>query len=237
VQAERLGVYWLGTESQNGNSGKEVRFMLKRSILILTVGLAAALLASASTVGFSPGVPCVDVVGNDIPCTAAPSTTALTSSNDPLFVLPSDPGLVHLPIFVVPGDVVLFETSPGSLNNQLTWSDVVEFFNVRNPTGGFVQGSFAQTFPDAEPVGILLPPGFTLSLNAVGLPETTTGVGSDAVDFTTYTAGSAAYQIHSDAALNPEPPEPTESTPEPATSGLLGLGLGGLFLLGKLRGR
>src|SRR5579864_7362398 len=68
----------------------------------------------------------------------------------------------------------------------------------------------------------LLPPGFSLSTNAVGITETQTGVGSDAIDFTTYTAGSAVYQIHSDSPQN-ELPEPMEGTPEPATMGLLGL--------------
>jgi hypothetical protein len=154
------------------------------------------------------------------------------SALDPLFVLPSDPGNVHLPIFVVPGDVVLFETASGSLADPSTWSDVVEFSNVAG-----VHGSFAQTFPDAEGVGIILPAGFTLSANAVGIFETLIGIGSDATDFTDYTAGSATYQIHSDCASKAcELQEPRE-TPEPATISLLGLGLAAVFGLGLNKAR
>jgi hypothetical protein len=202
---------------------------LSRLSLILVVGfMSTMMLAPGATIG--PGTPCTDIIDENAPCSSSTSSTA--TAKDPLFVLPSDPGLVHLPIFVVSGTVVLFETpTGGSLTDQTTWSDVVQFFDMPG-----VSGSFAQTFPDAEPVGILLPVGFMLSGNAVGVVETQTGVGTDAADFTVYTAGSATYQIHSDSPCC-ELPEPMEGTPEPSTMGLFGLGLAGVCALGRFRKR
>src|SRR5579872_5064980 len=155
---------------------------MRHLIVILVAGVLTAAMASGSAVSSLPGTPCSDVVGNNVPCTGTPSITATTNSNDPTFDLANDPGVVALlgatggGIFVVPGDVVLFETTNGNLQDQSTWSDVVRFSNSRG-------GSIATTFPDAEPVGILLPGGFTLSGNAVGLMETTTGTSSDVTDF------------------------------------------------------
>jgi hypothetical protein len=207
---------------------------MRHSVVILVAGLLTAAMASGSAVSFSPGIPCVDVVGNNVPCTGIPSTTALTNSNDPTFNLANDPGVVALlgatggGIFVVPGDVVLFETTNGNLQDQSTWSDVVQFSDGRG-------GSIATTFPDAEPVGILLPGGFTLSSNAVGFMETTTGTSSDSTDFTTYVAGSATYQIHSDCTGACELSD--VETPEPSLMGLLGFGFVGLLAAVKLRSR
>jgi hypothetical protein len=178
--------------------------------------LAALTLFTTGTINASfllPGTPC-PVGTAPAPCTAG---------SDPTFVLQNDPGVVVLGQFVVPGDVVLFETPNGSLTNTSTWSDVVEFSDL--PNGG---GSIATTFADAEGAGILLPAGFHLSLNAVGIQENPVGNGTDA-DFTTYTAGANVYQIHSDSP-SAEIPEPMEGTPEPATMGLLGLGLTSVFL-------
>ena len=197
---------------------------MKRSILIVVVGLTATMVVPGAAV-LLPGMPCPNP---DVSCSVSPGTS---TAADPTFVLPNDPGMVRLGIFVVPGDVVLFETPNGLLTDSSTWSDVVQFSD--SPTGA---GSIATTFPDAEPVGILLPPGFSLSTNAVGITETQTGVGSDAVDFTTYTAGSAVYQIHSDSPQN-ELTEPMEGTPEPATMGLLGLGLSSIYVISKLKTR
>jgi hypothetical protein len=143
-----------------------------------------------------------------------------------LFNLVNDPGTVNLGIFVVPGDVVLFEHPGGSLTAPATWSDVVRFTTGAN-------SSSATILADGES-GVILPPGFTLSGNAVSIVEVQTGTGTDA-DFTVYTAGSATYNVHSDAALNPEPPEPMEGTPEPSTLTLL-IG-GSLLLIGRARRR
>jgi hypothetical protein len=185
---------------------------------MLVIGVMTATLADASIILVDPGSPCPDP---QQPCSAIPIGV---SAVDPEFTLGSDPGAVSLGIFVVPGDVVLFETPNGSLADRSTWSDVVEFSD--SPAGG---GSIANTFADAEGFGIILPPGFTLSANARGIFETTTGTGSDATDFTDYQAGTALYHIHSDCASAAcEASEPPE-TPEPATISLFGLGLAAAF--------
>jgi len=155
--------------------------------------------------------------------TSSSATSALATV---LFNLVNDPGTQDLGIFVVPGDVVLFEHPGGSLTAPATWSDVVRFTTGAN-------SSNATMLADGE-TGVILPPNFTLSTNAVSIVEVQTGTGTDA-DFTVYTAGSATYNVHSDAALNPEPPEPTEGTPEPSTLTLL-IG-GSLLLIGRARQR
>jgi hypothetical protein len=210
-----------------------------KPLLVTVIGLVlGAATVSATIAPFAPGTPCIDIVGNNVPCTANPTPTS-SSSQDPLFVLANDPGTVPLllptggPIFVVPGDVVLFESNVGvpSSTNTSFWSDVVRFSDGPN-------GSIATTFADAENFGVILPPGFTLSLNAVGIQETLTGNGTDANDFTTYVAGSATYQIHSDCAgPGCELPEPNEGTPEPSMMGLLGFGFAGIILASRLRSR
>jgi hypothetical protein len=198
----------------------------KRLILVLVVSLTLAVMARGSTQPIVPGTPCPDP---SQPCTA---TVVGAGSLDPEFTLPTDPGVVSLGIFVVPGDVVLFETPNGSLTDPSTWSDVVEFSD--SATG---RGSIATTFPDAEGFGVILPAGFSLSANAVGILETTTGSGSDATDSTDYTAGTALYHIHSDCASAAcEAQEPPE-TPEPATLSLLGLGLAAAFGVGRNKAR
>jgi hypothetical protein len=112
------------------------------------------------------------------------------------------------------------------MSNPTTWSDLVHFADGPN-------GSTATMFADGE-AGVILPPGFGLSNNAVSIVEVQTGTGTDA-DFTVYTAGTATYNVHSDAALTPEPPEPMEGTPEPSTVTLF-LG-GSLLLIGRARRR
>jgi len=184
------------------------------------VATAAALL--------SPGIPCSDL-GQPAPgpCVAGSTSSSATSAlATVLFNLVNDPGTQDLGIFVVPGDVVLFEHPGGSLTAPATWSDVVRFTTGAN-------SSSATILADGE-TGVILPPNFTLSTNAVSIVEVQTGTGTDA-DFTVYTAGSATYNVHSDAALNPEPPEPTEGTPEPSTLTLL-IG-GSLLLIGRARQR
>jgi len=199
-------------------------------ILPLMVTIATALTGVATAAAIlAPGTPCSDLSQPAPgPCVAG-STSSSTSSSafaDVLFDLVNDPGTVNLGIFVVPGDVVLFEHAGGSLTAPATWSDVVRFTTGAN-------SSSATILADGES-GVILPPAFSLSANAVSIVEVQTGTGTDA-DFTVYTAGSATYNVHSDAALNPEPPEPMEGTPEPSTLTLL-IG-GSLLLVGRARQR
>ena len=194
-------------------------------VLPLVVIIVSALggVATAQSVVL-PGRPCSDL-GQPAPgpCGIATSSSG-PSSLAVLFNLLNDPGTLSLGIFVVPGDVVLFEHPGGSLTAPTTWSDVVRFTTGAN-------GSTATIFADNEN-GVILPPGFQLSANAVSIIETQVGTGTDA-DFTVYTAGTATYNIHSDAALTPEPGEPVEGTPEPST---LTLFIGGsLLLVGRFR--
>jgi hypothetical protein len=178
-------------------------------------------LASVATAAISPGTPCSDL-GQPAPGSCVAGDRILSSARfaleDILFDLVNDPGTLDLGIFVVPGDVVLFEHPGGSMSDPTTWSDVVRF-----TTG--TQSSSATIFADGE-TGVILPPGFQLSANAVSIVEVQNGTGTDA-DFTVYIAGTATYQIHSDAALTPEPFEPGEA-PELST---LTLFIGGSLLL------
>jgi hypothetical protein len=79
---------------------------MKRSILILILGLTATMVAPGAAI-LLPGMPCPNP---DVSCSVSPGTS---TAADPTFVLPNDPGVVRLGIFVVPGDVVLFETPNG----------------------------------------------------------------------------------------------------------------------------
>ena len=187
-------------------------------ILPLVVIIASTLAGVATAaVVVTPGTPCSDL-GQPAPgpCVAGSSSSSSASALAILFNLVNDPGTLNLGIFVVPGDVVLFEHANGSLSNPASWSDLVRFTTGPN-------SSFATMFADGEAgTG-----PFTLSANAVSIVETQTGTGTDA-DFTVYTAGSATYNVHSDAALTPEPVEPMEGVPEPST---LTLFIGGSLLL------
>jgi hypothetical protein len=193
--------------------------------LMVIIATAFAGVATAAVL-LSPGIPCSDL-GQPAPgpCVAGSTSNSTSRSAfaDVLFSLLNDPGTVNLGIFVVPGDVVLFEHANGSLTNPASWSDLVRFATGAN-------GSTATMFADGEAgTG-----PFTLSANAVSIIETQTGTGTDA-DFTVYTAGTATYNVHSDAALTPEPGEPMEGTPEPSTLTLL-IG-GSLLLIGRARQR
>jgi hypothetical protein len=193
-----------------------MRLFLMMSLIIVSLGG----LVTGAPIG-SPGTPCSDL-GQPAPgpCTASGSNDSSAFASI-VFDLLNDPGTLDLGIFVVPGDVVLFEHSNGSLSNPASWSDLVRFTTGAN-------SSTATIFADGEAgTG-----PFTLSANAVSIVETQTGTGTDA-DFTVYTAGSATYNVHSDAALTPEPGEPMEGTPEPST---LTLFVGGaLLLIGRAR--
>jgi hypothetical protein len=178
--------------------------------------VCSAVHLSAATV--APGIPCIDLGVQTGACTGDITLSSSSFLIQVVFNLLNDPGSTNLGIFVVPGDVVLFERPNGSLTNPAGWSDVVHFQNIAG-----VNGSTATMFADAEN-GVILPPGFLLSANALGIVEVQTGTGTDA-DFTTYVAGSATYLVHSDAALTPEPGEPQEGVPEPSTVLLIGSGL------------
>ena len=200
--------------------------VLRILLLVLINAIAFTGVATAAAL-LSPGIPCSDL-GQPAPgpCTDGSSSSSRASKAfaNVLFNLVNDPGTVNLGIFVVPGDVVLFEHPGGSVTAPATWSDVVRFTTGAN-------SSSATILADGEN-GVTLPANFQLSGNAVSIVEVQTGTGTDA-DFTVYTAGSATYNVHSDAALNPEPPEPTEGTPEPSTLTLL-IG-GSLLLIGRAR--
>src|SRR5215831_2283829 len=123
---------------------------INRFPLIIAVVFLAAITASA-TVSITPGTPCVDITDENAPCTGNPTAAILAA--DPVFNL-GDPSVTNLGIFVVPGDVVLFETATGNLTDQSTWSDVVHFEDLAN--GG---GSSATVYFDLDP-GVVLPKGF-----------------------------------------------------------------------------
>ena len=196
--------------------------MIINRLSLMGAALFAGAIAAYGSITFSPGTPCSVITGVNAPCdsTKTPSTAIRTAG--PVFRL-GDPSITNLGIFVVPGDAVLFETSTGSLGDQSTWSDVVHFAD--SPNGS---GSTATVYFDLDP-GVVLPVGFVLSANAVGIPE-------DPVNnFTVYNPSGATYNVFSDCAgPGCEIPEPTE-TPEPITAGLLGSGL--VVVLLRLRGR
>lgn len=194
----------------------------KLSLLAAVIILSTSILSGAPL--GSPGTPCIDIGVLTGPCTAPPSIGSL--SVGPLaFTFDIFDGSNPLGIFVVPGDVVVFETPNGSASNPATWSDLVRFQNLPGATQ-----STAVQFSDLENG---LPP-FTLSPNFQTVVEIQTGTGTEA-DITTYTAGTATYRIHSDAA-NPEiQPEPSGDIPEPATLLLLGGGLAAVAIFGRRR--
>jgi hypothetical protein len=196
---------------------------MHKIVLSLAVLLAVAVTVNGQQLAL-PGTPCADIGVPTGPCSATPIPSVSNAVGiQAVFNLLFDPGDNNLGVFVVPGDVVMFEHPPiGSLTNPnpRLWSDVVRFQNIAGRVG-----STATIFPDDEN-GALLPANFfPLSANAVAIVETQTGQGTD-VDFTIYTAGTNTYMVHSDAALTPEPPETVE--PEPSTIWML---IGGLALV------
>ena len=89
-------------------------------ILTLMVIIMSAL-TGVATAAISPGTPCSDLQTAPGPCVAGTITGSSGPSAlaDILFDLINDPGTLNLGIFVVPGDVVLFEHPGGSLNARL----------------------------------------------------------------------------------------------------------------------
>jgi len=143
---------------------------------------------------------------------------------DPVFNL-LDPSVTDLKMFVVPGDVVLFETAAGSFTDRTTWSDLLHFETGPN-------SSIATVFPDLENGVIGLPLGFSLSANAVGILESPTDPS------TQYVAGANVYNISSDCSgPGCEVFEPNEGVPEPASAGLLGLGFVAVLMLRRSSAR
>jgi len=195
---------------------------MKSNTLLLVLVLCIAGVRAYSQNLIAPGTPCVDIGVLTGPCTAIPSPPGISSNVgiQALFNLLNDPGNTNLNMFVVPGDVVLFEHPPvGPVTNPpnpSAWSDLLHFTNIPG-----IAGSTATIFADLENGVVGLPVGFTLSANAVGILEIQQGTGTDA-DFTVYNAGSNTYQVHSDAA-SPEIPDP--EVPEPSTFILIGGGL------------
>jgi len=183
---------------------------------LVFLAVATSVIAMGSNV--LPGTPCADLTTIPGPCDVA-STIPGINSVDPRFTL-GDPSVTDLGIFVIPGDVILFEVTNGSDTDKKTWSDLLHFATGPN-------SSIATVFPDLENGVIGLPPGFTLAPNHVGIQESLTDPS------TVYVAGSASYIVLSDCAgPGCEVKEPGE-TPEPTTEGLLGIGIGGLFLLSR----
>jgi len=207
-------------EARNFAGGK---MKAKTMLLMLVLCTSAARVYSQNLI--APGTPCADIGIPTGPCMATPPSTGITSNVaiQALFNLVNDPGMTNLGMFVVPGDVVLFEHPPiGPVTNPpnpATWSDLLHFSNIAG-----VAGSTATIFADLENGVVGLPVGFTLSANARGIVETQVGTGTDA-DFTVYTAGTNTYQVHSDAALTPEPTDNPPDVPEPSTLFLMGGGL------------
>lgn len=196
----------------------------KRYLFPVLIFFSARILSGAPL--GSPGTPCIDLGVTSGPCTAPPSiSTAAVGAL--AFTFDIFDGNNALGIFVVPGDVVVFETPNGSPSNPAGWSDLVRFQNFPGATQ-----STAVQFSDLENG---LPP-FNLSPNFQTVVEIQTATGSES-DITTYTAGTATYRIHSDAA-NPElQPEPSGDIPEPSTLVLLGGGLAALSIFGRRRFR
>src|SRR5947208_16160900 len=112
----------------------------KTILLMLVLCLSAARVYSQSNLVI-PGTPCADIGVPTGPCSAIPPTPGISSNVgiQALFNLLNDPGSVNLGMFVVPGDVVLFEHPPvGPLTNPpnpSTWSDLLHFSNVAGDLG------------------------------------------------------------------------------------------------------
>jgi PEP-CTERM motif len=124
--------------------------------------------------------------------------------------------IIQLPNSVVAGYVVLLESPNSDQNDVSQWSDVLRIFDFGNGLGDTMQlySEGSPLFPSLSDV---------LGAAHTFIVEVQNGVGSDYVDFTTYTAGTNIYQIYSDAPVNEN-----ETTPEPASLVLASMGFVGL---------
>src|SRR5215467_6885057 len=105
---------------------------MKTKVLLFVLVLCFSGVPAYSQNLIAPGTPCADIGILTGPCAATSSSGTTISPNvgiQALFNLLNDPGNTNLNMFVVPGDVVLFEHPPvGPVTNPpnpALWSDLL----------------------------------------------------------------------------------------------------------------
>jgi hypothetical protein len=127
-------------------------------------------------------------------------------------------GMVSVPSFgLLPHDVVLFESSGGSILDRTTWSDALHFTASLDPSG--MLAIRAQLLSE----GCNCFASLDIGANPTGVTETQTGQGSDFTDFTSFAFNSfQTINVFSDAPIG----EPVDSqVPEPTTFAIVGAGM------------